>query len=688
MGARFVSGRAAHDVRLGLGRLPLRLRWTLAGGLVCALVALGFFLAFSAHLEAQAWRELRVRTQEVARLVELSVEPALERGDAADGQRRVDALATVPEALFGVLSREDGTRLAAWRPERVPLAAWGDVGAGEAVPGTVLARRVVHTPAGARGTLLVGLSTAVMERDLQHMRGLAGLGSLLLWGLGVLALFAMGGPLMRPLERITGAIERLSEKAPVPGESTEEPGRGEPERLAVALSRLEVGAREQVDVLDALVGEARDHQERLYLQQGLLDARMGELRLLRDQLVVADRRTSVGTLSAGVAHEINNPLAYITANIQFALQEVRRLEEEVRPVWPEGDADWAEVLNALSEASDGCTRVQHIVQSLKSFACGDDGRQQSVDLASALKTAINMASNEIRHRARLVVDPQTVTRVEANEVRLAQIFLNLLINAAHAIQPGEVESNEIRVSARQGPDGAVRVSITDTGSGMTPEVRDRLFTPFFTTKPLGVGTGLGLSVCQGLVQGMGGQIEVHSESGRGSTFTVVLPAARTPVRDVAAGRLASPKPQRARLLVVDDEPRVGIALRRALSREHEVTVASGAREALARIVQGEPFDAILCDLMMPEMNGMEFFQELERTHSAQARSVLFLTGGAFTDETRAFLEAHPERLLRKPMDMDALRERLRQMIDAQRLAGSIPEAESSREDSAGVDLHV
>ncbi|WP_157775448.1 response regulator [Melittangium boletus] len=490
----------------------MRLRWTLAGGLACALVALGFFFTFSTHLEARAWRELRVRTQDVARWVALSVESALERGDAVDGQRQVDVLAMVPDALFGVLSREDGTLLAAWHPERVPPAVWKEGGA--VVSGMVLARRAVYTPAGVRGTLLVGLSTGVMERELQHLRGLAGLWSLVLWGLGVVALFGLGGPLMRPLERVTEAIERLSRNAPVPGESPEEPGRGEPERLAAALSRLEMGGREQVDVLDTLVGEAREHQERLHVQQGLLDARMRELRLLRDQLVVADRRTSVGTLLAGVAHEINNPLAYITANIQFSLREVQRLEQ-------------------------------------------------------------------------VGVDPQP---------------------------------------------------------------------------------------------------EVHSEPGRGSTFTVILPAACSPGRDVAPGGLALARTQRARLLVVDDEPRVGISLRRALSREHEVTVASSAREALARMCQAEPFDVILCDLMMPEMNGMEFFQELERTHSAQAGSVLFLTGGAFTEETRAFLEEHSDRLLRKPMDMDVLRERLRRVIDGQRLAGSTRESGASREEPSNVDL--
>jgi signal transduction histidine kinase/ActR/RegA family two-component response regulator len=638
-------------------RLPLRLQWALVAGLVCVLVVLGSVGVSVARWEERARRELGERSRDMAELVALAVAPALEREDGAEAQRQLESVAVLPEALFGVLLREDGTPLGAWHPERVPHAARR----GEEEPARgMTVRRSVPTRGGARGTLLLGLSGARLEEELRRSRHHVAAVTLALLGLGLAVLLVLSGVLTRPLERVTRALEGLSERASdaergSPGPSS----RDEAQRLRSTLGWLEQGVREQVSLLENLVEEARGFQERVYVQQRLLDTRHDELRLLRDQLVVADRRSAVGTLSAGVAHEINNPLAYITANTQFALQELRRMREDFLTLRPEGESDWDEVVNALTEASDGCSRVQHIVLSLKSFSCGDDGRQQAIELVSSLKTAINMASNEIRHRARLVHEPSPQVRVEANEVRLAQVFLNLLINAAQAIAPGAVEDNEIRISTRQGPEGDVRVSITDTGSGMTPEVRERLFTPFFTTKPIGVGTGLGLSVCQGLVRGMGGHIEVRSEPGRGSTFTVVLPAATGPSGNVVAHPATSLRPARARLLVVDDEPRVGISLRRALSREHEVVLASGGREALARLCQGAPFDVILCDLMMPEMNGMELFAELERLHPAQASRVLFLTGGAVTEQGRAFVEEHSERVLLKPMDMDALRERLR-----------------------------
>ena len=447
---------------------------------------------------------------------------------------------------------------------------------------------------------------------------------------------------------------------------------------------------ELTEMLDALVDETCRLQEQLHVQGRVLETRLRELRGVQEQLIVADRRATVGTLSAGVAHEINNPLAYITANIQFALQELRRLAHEA----PSGggcpfrDEEAQELINALCEASDGCSRVQHIVLSLKSFSAGDDDRRAPLELSQALKTAINMAGNEIRHRARLVLDYEPVPTVEASEVRLSQVFLNLLINAAHAIAPGAVEHNEIRVSTRLGADGRVRVSITDTGGGMTSEVRERLFTPFFTTKPVGVGTGLGLSVCQGIVRGLGGQIEVRSESGQGSTFTVILPAAVAPRSPDPRPRAPALKERRARVLVVDDEPRVGSSLRRALSREHDVVVTSGGREALAHVCQGEPFDVILCDVMMPEMTGVEFFTELRRTSPHQAEAVLFLTGGALTEAAAHFLGGQRERVLLKPLDVDRLRERLQALLEQRTPARSVPSPSTTREEEAYPSLSL
>jgi len=179
----------------------------------------------------------------------------------------------------------------------------------------------------------------------------------------------------------------------------------------------------------------------------------------------------------------------------------------------------------------------------------------------------------------------------------------------------------------------------------------KIFDAFFTTKAIGVGTGLGLSICHRIVRALGGELEVESELGSGSAFRVSLPAAssaREPVRVVSN---APRKPgRRGRVLVVDDEPMIATAIRRTLSLEHDVVLSSAAATALQRINDGERFDVILCDLMMPQMTGMELYDELVRTAPAQADRVVFLSGGAFTAAARAFLDDVPNPHLEKPFD--------------------------------------
>ncbi|MBU8894595.1 sensor protein [Corallococcus sp. H22C18031201] len=239
-------------------------------------------------------------------------------------------------------------------------------------------------------------------------------------------------------------------------------------------------------------------------------------RSMQAQLVVSDRLAAVGTLAAGVAHEINNPLAFVLSNLSFVATELQRLAHELPP------GRVAELEEVLREATDGAHRVRHIVRDLRTFSRGDDDAVAPVQLQGVLESAITMARGELRHRARIVRDYEDVPPVEGSEGRFGQVFLNLLINAAQAIAPGAPERNEVRIRLRA-VESRVIVEVADTGAGMSPEVSARIFDPFFTTKPVGEGTGLGLSICHGIVTGFGGTISVTSEPGRGSTFRVSLP---------------------------------------------------------------------------------------------------------------------------------------------------------------------
>ncbi len=365
------------------------------------------------------------------------------------------------------------------------------------------------------------------------------------------------------------------------------------------------------------------------------------------RLLVADRMASVGLLGAGVAHEINNPLTALLANLTLAERQVR-----ASAAAGAGHRPGRELHELIRDAVAAADQVRKIVRDLATLSQdGGGGVAGPVDVRAVLESSIRMAANEIRHRARLVRDLAEVPAVFGDESRLGQVFLNLLINAAQAISEGHADQHEVRVATRRHDDQVI-VEVSDTGCGMTPEIQRRLFTPFFTTKPPGTGTGLGLPICQRLVTELGGRIEVKSVAGAGTTFTVRLPISAAPAPPPQPG--AAPTDRRCRVLVVEDEPAVGIAVRRLLIASHEVEVAAGGRAALRRLGEDARFDVILCDLMMPDMSGMELHDALERSHPALARRMIFVSGGAFTIGARSFLARFPERRLDKPFDLPRL----------------------------------
>jgi signal transduction histidine kinase len=374
-----------------------------------------------------------------------------------------------------------------------------------------------------------------------------------------------------------------------------------------------------------------------------------ERRKMQEHLLISDRMASVGTLAAGVAHEINNPLAAVLANLDFALEVLGKAAP---------DRQREEVQGPLREAREAADRVRLIVRDLKIFSrAGDDEQNGAVDLERVLESSLRMAWNEIRHRARLRKEYGAAPAAQGNESRLGQVFLNLIVNAAQAIPEGRSEDNEIRVAIRQEGDQVV-VEIGDTGTGIPPHVLPRIFDPFFTTKSAGVGTGLGLAICHRIVTGLGGAIAVDSRPGRGTVFRVALPRARGEAdgrRSDLRQRLPAAPRRPACILVVDDEALINKVVCRMLA-DHRVVAVSSVREALQAIDGGEGFDLVLCDLMMPEMTGMDLHRELVRARPALADRVVFMTGGAFTPAAREYLDAVPNIRLEKPFDARGLRQ--------------------------------
>ncbi len=386
-------------------------------------------------------------------------------------------------------------------------------------------------------------------------------------------------------------------------------------------------------------------------------ARETERAELEWRLKVADRMVTMGTMAAGVAHEVNNPLTYVLHHLDVAERRMadRRELQDLR----------GHVVNART----GAERVYTIVSALRTFSRIDEGPKQPVDVRSTLEAALTMASSEVKHRARVEVQQDEPILVMGNEAKLGQVLLNLIVNAAQAIPDADPQRQRIAIRVRREGERAL-IEVSDTGVGISEEHLARIFDPFFTTKPVGTGTGLGLSICHSIVSELEGSISVRSALGEGTTFVVSLPLGEQPalrtssVQPAALGRVG-------RVLVIDDDRLVAEAVELMLSEEHEVRVVDSASAALAHIRAGESYDAILCDLMMPGMTGIELYFELEAERPALAQRVLFATGGAFTRPAQSFVERMGARVLDKPFRSDELRAKVHKLVARSR---SLPDS--------------
>jgi PAS domain S-box-containing protein len=380
---------------------------------------------------------------------------------------------------------------------------------------------------------------------------------------------------------------------------------------------------------------------------------------MRTQLALADRMSSLGTLAAGVAHEINNPLTYVISNLALAAVSIRELPG--RP----SKSQLQELVQLIEEAGQGAESVRKIVRGLGALSRAGDDHPVALDVREVLESSIKITSHELRQKARLVKQYRAVPPVRADEARLGQVFVNLLVNAAQAIPDGRSGDNEIRVTLATDAAGRVVVEIRDTGVGIPAETLGRVFDPFFTTKSVGKGTGLGLSISHNIVTSLGGAMEVESEVGRGSAFRVLLPASVAEPEPPAGEPTPGPVGPvgRASVLIVDDDPMVAKSLCRALDG-HEVQIAGNGKHALDLLREGRQFDVIVCDLMMPVMTGMELHAALTRERPELLPRMVFITGGVFTAGAGTFLEQVPNARLEKPFSADNLRAIVGKMLSA------------------------
>ncbi len=402
---------------------------------------------------------------------------------------------------------------------------------------------------------------------------------------------------------------------------------------------------------------------------------------MRQQAALNDKLTTVGTIAAGVAHEINNPIAFILNNLrqlerQFTdvrtvVERLRTLRKELDPArrlallesLEHADLDLDGFLvdsdETVRESIQGAERIRDIVKGMKGFARVEDSEILPIDVNQAVETALNLTLQEVRQRAQLHTElASDLPSVVGSRGRLQQVIINLVVNATQAIEEGDAEGNAITI--RTYHDAAwVGIEVRDSGKGIAPEHLSRLFDPFFTTKPVGVGTGLGLAICHEIVRNHGGRITVASTPGCGATFTVLLPLPPMIADPVAEPVVAVPSVGRdastVRLLMVDDEEALLHSFRRLLRGSYQLVMAHGGREGMEAIrLASTPFDAIICDLSMPDVSGMDLHQYISEQVPGLEQRMIFMSGGAFTPRSVAFLETISNPRLQKPFSRQEL----------------------------------
>jgi two-component system NtrC family sensor kinase len=391
------------------------------------------------------------------------------------------------------------------------------------------------------------------------------------------------------------------------------------------------------------------------------------------------RLTVLGQVGAGLGHDINNPLAFAIGSLELIDAKLPEFGDDLA-VLRDGCRNLIEVKalarieqrlesihDLLRDGRTGADRIRMIVRNLQSLAPRTTDPRRTLDLPVILDRSISAASTRIKYCSKLVRNYHGDTEVWGSERGLTQLFLNLLVNATESIAPDRIESNTIRVSIDRDESWCI-VEIRDSGSGMSSAVRRRIFEPFFTTKGREGGVGLGLTICRDIVEAHGGRIEAESISECGSTLRVRLPALANVGRPAGEFRPDSPTmpigsmttPAAPRLWVIDDERLVAKTVSRVLAQAYDIVILDDPREAVHRLEHGETFDALLCDLMMPGMSGMEVHARIAALRPDLLPRVIFMSGGASTSEGRQFAAQLRLPLIEKPFDAT----RLRAMLDA------------------------
>ncbi len=419
----------------------------------------------------------------------------------------------------------------------------------------------------------------------------------------------------------------------------------------------------------ATVGDGGDVLDGIAAGLNMLAEEVGLHRELESQYRERARRAeqlaAVGQLAASVAHEVNNPASYVLASLDL----IGMFLEGLHSARSGGPDDLARAAEALTDARHGVERIVSIVRDLKRLSRREAPQLVALSLNEVVEQVHRFVRPQVAHRARFELSLGRIPPILGDRARLAQVVTNLVVNAAEAILDGGLATHFVRVETTA-EEGAVQLRVRDNGGGIADGIRARIFEPFFTTNAHVAGTGLGLPISLAIVRDHGGALTFESEVGQGTTFTVTLPAA--PTSALAPSRpppMASPKMgRRPRVLFIDDEPLMLRAYDRIFGRDYDVGVALGARTAQSVLATDVDWELVLCDLMMPDLDGPAFSAWLTTRVPALADRLWFCTGGAFTPRIEEFVERNQHRCLSKPFGPEELARALSSCgIEARRL---------------------
>jgi two-component system NtrC family sensor kinase len=404
----------------------------------------------------------------------------------------------------------------------------------------------------------------------------------------------------------------------------------------------------------------RDVSATIVREQELSDAyqTLNEAEL---QLLHTSRLAALGQLATGIAHEVNNPAATLLSCQEALLEDLAQVRSIVvdgtcpAPTHHSLEDLITNAQSAVKDSLESIHRIASVVNNLRGYAAIDAQAISQVDVNDVVHVALSLARPELKAVRSVRVSLRAHRTLPADHSKLGQVVVNLLLNAAYAVR--NTRDSELLVETEDNGGGIV-IRVSDNGEGIPLSLRSRVFDPFFTTKPASVGTGLGLSVATDIVTKHRGHLSLADSVLGGSSFEVYIPCdtgfsfrPTAPTKELPA--------RTCRVLIVDDEPTLVRAYRRLLSKSHQVVGAFGGDEALAILARDDDFDLILCDLMMPRVDGAAVYRHLLRWQPHLVPQLLFCTGGPTTPECRQFLAETQVDVVIKPVTQEVLLEWVR-----------------------------